>query len=494
MKICCLKFLIPVAALAITSCTNGKKKENSETGFVQIDDVTMVCSDLKSSYAPSKGAVKMLVVPISFVDTAREGGDDSFIEWTDERITNMEDYYFGESDSLATYYATASLNSLQISGKVTDIYENSTISVDEINNDGTLEKLFDMIEDAINWVHDNDDTINWAEYDLNQDGCIDSVHLITDYKATEWNTSLWPHMYWTGRTGTVERPLANVYSISGTAYVIDAITAIHEQGHIFGLEDYYDYSGVADYVGGFDMQSHNVFDWNSFSKLSMGWVKPYVVNGEADVTTINIKAASINGDCILIPADYSTWNGSAFDEYFLLELFAPYGNNKRDWAKYASSLGKKPGIRVYHVDGRTYGSNKVDSEKSQLLVIDDMENQAINSKEDVAQWSYITKGANNSSNWRDYEGGVEQLGDHPLLSLVQKGGEFTFAQTGQRHTLNATDLFKVGNEFTFEKYSKFLNKSAEDQLFMNNGEEFPYTFTIDYIDDDSATVTITKVK
>ena len=159
--------------------------------------------------------------------------------------------------------------------------------------------LFNLIEEAVSWIQDNDETINWSEYDLNQDGCIDNIHLITNYVSTDWGNSLWPHMSSAHRAGTLERPGVNVYSISSTGFVVNPITAIHEQGHIFGLDDYYDYTdqeqGI-DYIGGLDMQSHNVFDWNSFSKLCMGWVKPYVVNGEAKKTKITIKAASLNGD------------------------------------------------------------------------------------------------------------------------------------------------------------------------------------------------------
>ena len=491
-----IALIVPVTALALTSCIHGTKKENSKTGFVKIDDTTLVCSDLKASYAPSKGAVKMLVIPIAFTGTAKDGDADKYDDWNEDNLEEMNNYYFGQSNSLSTYYATASLNNVQVSGKVTDVYENSTIKTSTILEDDSFETLWDMIEDAINWVYDNDESINWSEYDLNQDGCIDNIHLITNYTAEndEWGQPLWPHMYFTGRTGTLDKPMANVYSISGIGFVEDPYTAIHEQGHIFGLEDYYDYTedSEIDYIGQLDMQSHTVFDWNSFSKFSMGWVKPYVINGESNITTVNIKAASINGDCILVPADYSTWNGSAFDEYFLIELFAPYGNNKKDWPSYQYNLGSKGGIRVYHVDARVFGSNEYDADGK--IKVTNLESQQIKTKDDVSNWSDNTIGATNSSVWSDYEGGISQLADHPLLSIVQKGGEFTFAKQYGRHTLSSADLFKVGDEFTWEKYSKFLNKDGESQELTNKGEVFPYKFVIDYLDEDDATITFTKVK
>ena len=499
MKTNYIKFIVPVAALAVTSCIGGTKKPNTKTGFVKVNELSMVSSDLKNIFAPSKGEVKMLVIPISFEGAAKNGNSNKYIDWTDERIEKMNDYYFGKSDSLTVYYSVASFNQLHITGMVSPIYQNTTISTTDVLEDGSLQTLFDMIENAVEWVQENNTDIDWSEYDLNDDGCIDNIHLVTNYNTETWSDPLWPHMYHTDRAGTLDNPLANVYSISATGHVTDAITAIHEQGHIFGLSDYYDYSSQGegqstgiDYVGELDMQSHNCFDWNSFSKLSMGWVKPYVINGKAEVTTVNIKAATINGDCIIIPANYDTWNGSAFDEYFLLELFAPYGNNRKDWQKYQAHLGSKPGIRLYHVDARAYGSNNYSW--GGKIRVDDLDEQQINSKEDIQNWNYISLGTNNSSNYLDGNNGIEQLADHPLLSIVQKGGNFTFAKENGRHTLSAGDLFKVGDEFNFEEYSIFLNKQAEEQDTMDNGEEFPYKFVIDYIDEDDATITFTKIK
>ena len=502
MKTKVLKFIIPVATLAITSCVEGTKKPNTKTGFVKADEVTMVSSDFNNAYAPSKGDVKLLVVPISFVGDAKDQPSDKYVDWTDSLKNDVQNIYFGQSDSLYAYYSAASFNQLHISGMVAPTYENSTITTSSIRNDNSCETLFQLIEDAVSWLEDTQTSINWSEYDLNQDGCIDNIHLITDFYEEDWGTTLWPHMWQTNIIGTVERPSANVYSISGTGFMSNAVTAIHEQGHIFGLQDYYDYTPKSeiDYVGGFDMQSQNCFDWNSFSKLSMGWVKPYVINGEADVTTVNIKAASINGDCILIPADYSSWNGSAFDEYFLLELFAPFGNNKKDWQKYQSSLGYKPGIRLYHVDARMYGSNslepyaKEDGTYDNKLKVEDLETQQIKSKEDIAKWNKRAFGANNSSNWIEGNEGIAQLADKPMLTLVQKGKEFTFASKNGRHTLSANDLFKPSDTFSFEDYSIFLNKEAEVQELTNKGEDFPYTFTVDYVDEDEATITFNKVK
>ena len=496
MKYSVIKILIPFMSIVLVSC-NGADK--GPLGYVQAEKMTILSQDLKNAYAPALGDVKLLVVPITFAGTTASGYEDQIKKWTATKIADVNKYYFGETGSLAAYYRTASFDKLRITGLVSDIYQDTTITVKDILEDKSMETLRDLMDAALNWLHDTATDINWQEYDLNHDGCIDNIHFITDYESRDWNTNLWPHMFWTNRKGTVERPMVNVYSMSGTSFVTNAITAIHEQGHIFGLDDYYDYSNngesVIDYIGNLDMQSHNVFDWNSFSKLTTGWINPYVIDGSRKKTTITLKAASLNGDCLLIPADYSTWNGSAFDEYFLIELFAPYGNNKKDWDRYKNILGKNPGVRMYHVDARAYGSNKTVPYNQELLVVDDLKEQEINSPEDCQKWKYVTRGANNCSDWRDYEGGIEQLKDHPILSIVQKRGDFTFAKKStSNHTLSSVDLFKEGDVFTFEKYSQFLNKQAKAQSTMDNGETFPYEISFGKITEDSVTITIKKVE
>ena len=497
-----------ITALSLVSCnrTSGGNDEPTPEptpapeepigASLEQAEMSFICSDLKSSYAPSTGDVKMLVIPITFATSMRTGvSSNSFQEWTVSKLGNINNYYFGENNSLKSYYNQASFGQCRVTGEVTDVYEDDSIKVKNILNDGTYNTLWDMIENAVNWVLDNRTDIDWSEYDLNRDGCIDNIHLITNYCSEDWNTPLWPHMFWTRRQGTLERPLANVYSISAINHVSSAITSIHEQGHIFGLQDYYDYSNNGNseinYIGCLDMQAWNCFDWNSYSKLSMSWVKPYVMTNDIEHATVTLNAASKNGDCLLIPADSDTWNGSAFDEYFLLELFAPYGNNTKDWNYW---YGGKPGIRLYHVDSRAFGSDVTDPYNSELLIVDDLEAQQIKCKEDIANYTYNTLGANDCSNWRAYEGGIEQLADKPLLSLVQKGGDFTFSQTNGRHMLQEEDLFKAGDVFTFEKYSNFCNKSNVKQDFTNKGEVFPYKIKIRSISTDSAVVDIYKIK
>ncbi len=497
MKKSLAKLFILIAATASVITVSGCST-NKGSCYHKVESMSFISSDLKSSYAPSSGDVKMLVIPISFVGSTTTGYTKYITSWNSNKLNDVKDYYFGEENSLASYYKTASFNKINITGFVSKQYQNSTITIQQIlsQSDNDYSYLWDMMDDALNFVYDTYKDIDWSKYDLNQDGCIDNIHLITNYTSTNWNDALWPHMFYTHRQGTVEKPMINVYSISGIGFVDDSITAIHEQGHIFGLEDYYDYTTNSnrDYIGEADMQSHNVFDWNSFSKLSMGWVNPYVVDGTSKNFKITISAASLNGDCLIIPANYETWNGSAHDEYFLIELFSPFGNNQKDWnGNWKTALGEY-GVRLYHVDARVFGSNKRNENNKEVLIVDDMDSQEIKTKEDIAKYENVTHGANNSYDYLAYEGGIEQCKDYKLLTIIQKGGEDTFGTNNDRHYLKKSDLFLEGDKFTFSKYAKFLSKTGKTVKNMDNGEKFHWEITFTKMSKESVTMRIKYVE
>lgn len=469
--------------------TASLKFDVSEGAYLP-EELTYLSKDIQTNYAPAMGEQKMLVIPI----TLKPGSASTYSQWTPTKLENLESYYFSDSAapvSLKSYYNIASFNQLNITGMVSDVYEEDSnfLTMSAISADDTYEKLFQLIENAVEWVENHYPEQDWSEYDTNGDGCLDSIHLVTNYEAFEWNTPLWPHMFETGNVGTLDNPVANVYSMSAINHVDSAITAIHEQGHIFGLQDYYDYSGGGssnrDYVGQADMQSHNVFDWNSFSKLSVGWTKPLVVDGSKDYVTVTIRPASLTGDCLIVPTP-GTWNGSAFDEYILIELFTKVGNNVRDWAGWGT-LGTG-GVRLYHVDARVYGTDEPGGEYNAGLNGEIVENVK------TSPYEYHVVGANNSHDPSAYME-VPGFEKFKLLTLIQRGGEDTFSSSlsSKRHKLGKEDLFITGSTYTFEKYKKFfLKNTSKVATTMNDGTTFPYTIHFDSVTETEAIITISK--
>ena len=458
-----------------------------EYSFVKPESMSILASDVDHEYAPALGEVKVLVVPIEL----EPGSITNYYSWDDEYLANTETYFFGKKEdtpnqwnSFKSYYETASFGNVSISGMIADVYYETdpTLTMDAVAYDYSYANLFKMIENAINWLEETSNNIDWDEYDLNDDGCLDSVHFITNAPYMS-NTTLWPHMYKTNKSGTIDRPVANVYSMSSLAHMGDARTQIHEQGHMFGLADYYDYTySGRDYVGQADMQSHNYFDWNSFSKMSVGWVTPYVYDGKANRATITIGSASLTGDCLLIPANYDTWNGSAYDEYFLIELFTPDGNNKNDWQTWSNFYGDlgEYGVRMYHVDARLWGYNYGNFNGGAIV-------------DSISGYDLYQYACNNSFDASDYAthspNGYEQ---YKLLTLLQSNASNSFGKAFGNKSLTNEDLFHTGDEFNFEDFASYLIKSGSTPSTMDNGEYFPYTIKFNSVTKDSATITITK--
>lgn len=459
---------------------------------VDADEFKFTMSDWDKYVSQPKGKNMMLVIPITL------SGSGSFENWTDRKIEKLRASLFGdEGRTLVTYYSAASFDEVTFDGFISDVYVETSLTTDSVLA-GT-EKLHQLLNNSFNWVKSNHaDDINWADFDINADGYVDNVYFATNYISNQWSDNLWPHKSTIsgniGQNLDLNNPVPYQYILSNSAYVDDGTVAVHEQGHAFGLADYYDYSSGSgsniNYVGCADMQSHNMFDWNSYSKLSVGWVDPIVVTGNSSEVTISIRAAATTGDCILIPANYSTWNKSAFDEYFLIELFSPKGLNKDDWqiwSKYYNNLGNY-GIRLYHVDSRLfeveepYGTGQeIDYDKLLTGYYDD---------------KYIITGANNSSDYTAPNYGTynpKACKDFKQLTLIQKGGVDTFgANDNKTDFLGAGDLFKTGDIFTFSKYSHFLSKTGKTRTNTNKGEVFPYTIEFVSVTADEATIKISK--
>lgn len=443
-------------------------------------------------YAPSHGNQKLLMVPIKL------SGSSGTAEWTEARLNQVEEAIYAENPetgmSLVSYYYNASYGKLNITGEVSPVYETRFT---RSNLDSSMNNLITMYNEATTWLGQNG--INLDDYDSNDDGYIDSIHFIVNAINVDGNSNMWPHMFQTGNNpGTTTNPLTNTYSLSNLDHLGDAITTIHEQGHIFGLEDYYDYTySGRDYVGSADMQSNNVMDWNAFSKLSVGWVDPYVFDTSLDSQTFTLYPQSTSGDILLIPTE--SWNGSMYDEYILIELFAPVGNNAYFWNDWHYSLGDG-GVRLYHVDARL-GRLVEDSSSSSwwgsydVELIDDPNNspnlagtgEFLNTNSyidsDYAQTLYSYA----SSTMSEYE-------PYHLLHLIQAGGEDTYS-TGSsyygsgRAYLNEDDLFQTGDVFTLSSYSDFF----ENVTTFNNGEAFPYRIEFNKVTKDSASVTVTRI-
>lgn len=458
-----------------------------DTIEVNVTDATKQDLSLDVTYrdayfAPSQGDQKLLMVPIKLADTRNVG------EWDDEKLSEIDSFIYDMSPetgfSLASYYFNASYGKLRISGDVAPVYETRFTRT---QLDSNWDNIITMFNEATTWLGQNG--INLDDYDRNDDGYIDSIHFIVNATNVSGNSNMWPHMAQTGNEpGTITNPLTNTYSLSNLDHFGDAVTTIHEQGHIFGLEDYYDYSysGV-DYIGEADMQSYNVMDWNAFSKLNVGWIDPYIYDTDQSSMTFTISPQSTSGDAIIVPT--SSFNNSIYDEYLLIELFAPVGNNAYFWNDWTYDLGEG-GIRMYHVDARLGYLEYNGWYNSNVIVIDDPNNQP----EYAGYAEYLNTNSRDDSDYAQtlYSYAPTQMAEYEpyhLLHLLQAGGADTFSSTIARSTLNESDLFKTGDEFTLSSFTAFFANSTT----FNNGESFPYRISFDEVTSTHAKITVSHI-
>lgn len=473
-------------------------------------------------YCPTKGDIKLLIIPIWLNDSK-----DYIKESNKEKVRkDIETAYLGTNSdtgwrSVKTYYEELSNNALTITGTVSDWYSVNYSTYQLGTNSSITETL---VTSATDWYFDNNETDKRSNYDSDKNGYIDAVMLIygtPDYSAFNNDDldNLWAYCFWLQDKNETTQPIPNAYfwasydfmysrgsflrpTPAGSEYGsgdtshcnIDAHTYIHEMGHIFGLDDYYDYS-TAKYVpaGGFSMQEYNIGGHDPYSTMALGWANPYVVTANSKVS---IGTFQKTRDIVLIS---SNWNGggSPFDEYFLLELFSPTGLNEHDCNYLYSDTFKGPnkvGIRLWHVDARLAYCDKIVSQPGDDGVYRDYpvfspNKLTVNAKDSRATYG-ISHAFSNTYNNEEY-GSVlgSDYYDYNILQLIRRSTSVT---TRTKNTIESSDLFTDGTYSISKYYRQFINQSP---FKMNDGSFASWNLKISISGsghDATATIEIVK--
>ncbi len=382
---------------------------------------------------PSIGDVNLLIIPVHLP------GDDTYK--TDKVRDDIKEMFFGKNSSkngflsVNEYYYESSFSKLNFSGTVTDWFDveeyTNVKSIKDITqgNDGTI--VTEILRKAVDWAKDNQN-IDLKDFDKNNDGSIDAVWLIYDhldwyteyeinsykdssYNSNDLNTAFWNFTYWDYQTyPDVDNPTTSGFSWASfdmmyTSYAsrnsdnvididsfdtvkLDSHTFIHETGHLLGLDDYYATDDSYYHPAGCStMMDQNICDLDSYSKMVLGWVTPYVVYGTSEI--LIEKANANDHSVIVIPSNYEEISNSIelaiengtineyryefnpFSEYLMIDLYTPDGLNKMDtFGEYI--YGKEPGIategvRIYHVDSRIFKCSQISTlEGSKLSYVD----------------------------------------------------------------------------------------------------------------------------
>lgn len=374
---------------------------------------------------PSIGNVNLLVIPVHLP------GDDTYC--TEEVRNDIKTTFFGNSSnsnsrlgfkSLKEYYYESSYGQLNFQGTVTNWFDAKeytnikTLNQITQGNEGTI--VTEILQKAVVWA-ETIEGIDLTKYDNNHDGSIDGVWLVYDhldwkteyeikaskditYTGNDINEAFWNFTGWDWitvpdtnhpttsgfswssfsmmYTSYCERDINGVAKLDDLSSIpLDSHVYIHETGHLLGLDDYYA-SDDDNYhpMGKNTMMDQNTCDLDSYSKMLLGWVTPYVVYGTSEI--LIPTATSSKHGVIVIPTDYEEiselieqshiqgtinnfeYEFNPFSEYIMIDLYSPDGLNKQDTFGniiYGRDRGiESTGVRIYHVDSRIFKCTIVD--------------------------------------------------------------------------------------------------------------------------------------
>lgn len=502
--------LFGLSLLCLSSCTIydlfGSSASNStsypEGAYYKADNVTPFSyRDINLSQGidavPSTGDVELLVLPIEI----------SGYSFPTNFSTDLEHVLNGDGatdtgywESLSSFYKKSSYGKLNIHYTVADNYASGytantlySYNTAHASDNGAPAPTMLLQKGVAAYKSKNGNTSTQA-FDSQGDGLIDGVIMV--YSCPDMSSSstigaidrsgdlYWAFTYWDYNNvnrASASSPIACTYFWMSYDFIyeavsspkVDAHTLIHESGHMMGLDDYYAESGNKfNPAGGWQMMDENILDHDVFSKMALGWTNPYVVTDSCQIT---INPSEDSGDCVLIG---TSWNGTAFDEYMLLELYTPTGLNYLDsHTKYSSREMHYTtyGVKLYHVDAR-------------IMATSDGNNYSYFSGTSLTNTKAYVVGATNCQ--KDYSPADS---DFNLLRLISADGLNTF----EKGTLaNEDSLFETGDTFNMTNYSSYFPKTSSGILtktaIFDNGASFPYTISFDSVTATSATITFTK--
>lgn len=333
---------------------------------------------------PSEGEQKILVIPVKFEN---EGTDSNYLGIEkDEYIENIKKAFFGCSKnnsyvSVAQFYDISSYGKLKIKGKVCDEIYTMPYKVSEIKELPESVNARDYVsneyEKIINWyesIYHDIDTFK-AETGLKGDHDV-PIYLIYDYPTVEDENPY--NLFWNYTFREKNISWTSYYSLNVHRNKVDAHTLIHEVGHLLGLVDYYPTEttkkndNIIEPVKCIDMMDCSLGDHTGLSKMLLNWVRPYQVKDSCEAS---LKSFTESGELLLLN---DNWNGTVFDEFYLVEFYTPTALNRFDvtYGNNRAKLPLLPGIKLYHVD-TNLGFYTYDRQKGDILQCDAKENSYV---------------------------------------------------------------------------------------------------------------------
>ncbi|MDR0864641.1 MAG: M6 family metalloprotease domain-containing protein [Candidatus Symbiothrix sp.] len=308
----------------------------------------------RASYAPATGTVRAPLVLVGF-----QGKPFTKTKADFEMLMNQPNYTAGGTipGSVRDYFYDNSYEQLTYQ---VDVFGPYTLSQSISFYDEEYGEPRAMTYEAANMAHA--DGCNFADYDRDNDGYVDGIHIIFAGYGKEAGApagdAIWSHAWELFGEYALQLDGKQVFRYSCSPELRNTygsnITYIgviaHELSHVFGIPDFYDtnYStqGQSLDTESWDIMAHG--SWNdqgrtpanhtAWSKDFLGWVPAVELTSEANIT---LPDPATQGAVYKI-------NTTTPNEYFLIE-----NRQKQGWDAYIPSSG----MLIYHADENYSGWN-----------------------------------------------------------------------------------------------------------------------------------------
>ncbi len=335
---------------------------------------------------PSIGTPKLLVIPVTFTDSHSTSFHLRKYEKDLQKCFNGSEEETGYY-SLNGFYKESSYGKLDVKADILDFYQLSQASryyESQPKNNGSQVILEEVIRAL-------DKTIDFSQYDYDNDGFIDGIWLVYDHSIDFNNANFWwAYQTQAGFRGIFDGKRPSYYGFASIDFIytnkngqteydksginIDAHTFIHETGHMMGLDDYYSYDlnqrrffvdrGYPACYGtyGYDMMDATYGDHGVLSKLLLGWIDPFVIT---ENSFVSLSSFAKTGDAILIPNNSKDYikNMTIYAHYYLMVCYDESLINGKDKPINNPSAISTDGIVIYEchaekpVNPGYYGNN-----------------------------------------------------------------------------------------------------------------------------------------
>ena len=396
---------------------------------------------------PTTGAPAVLVIPVEFKDAtaASRGYTTDTLVTAFTGGTGSTDYY-----SVYEYYRASSYGQLNLDITVLDFWfcpeENSSVYAEAYEGDAFIGDQM-ILDEALAYL---EPLMDLSDFDSDNNGIIDAVILVNTLQIGD-DDFHWAYRYWNTYTDEdgyyyeYDGVSANDYIWASYQFLHEAgydfdgdlivdesamntYTFIHEFGHVLGADDYYDTS----YEGNHPMDGHDIMD--SMLGDHSAYTKfnlGWITTSRLVVTDTSVTLtldAYVESGDTVIIANHWDETLGAYQEYYVVVYYTNTGLNGGGFGYF-----DRDGVVVYHINAALY-------------------------KEIYEGETYYDIYNTNTDPSDEY--GTE---DNLIEFVLTSDGAYVF---GEGDTLPAT---------------------TDDY-----GDPLAYTFVVDSINEDTATVTFTR--